>query len=137
MKNYGKSSSRTWRCAISITNLITELDCWSYCFYFYKGGIVEAIKTLFSTYQYSKQLDRDYYSNPVIHDYDMYLESMQKNNSLPLNYNDLWSKLELATRQIDQAIYSELSQYIGDNIVTITDIQFIDKGSTCVLVMER
>ena len=67
----------------------------------------------------------------------MYLESMQKNNSLPLNYNDLWSKLELATRQIDQAIYSELSQYIGDNIVTITDIQFIDKGSTCVLVMER
>jgi hypothetical protein len=71
-----------------------------------------------------------------MHDYNMYLELMDKSNSLPLNHTDLWSRLELATREVDQAIYAELRQYIGDTSVIITDVQFIDDGVNCILVLE-
>jgi hypothetical protein len=112
------------------------VDCWAPCFYFYKGGVAEAVRVLLSTYQYSIT-DRDYYCNPVTHDYDLYLESVSKNNALPLNYSDLWRKLELATKQIDQAISLELNQYLGDHVVTITDVQFIGNGTSVILVAER
>lgn len=61
---------------------------------------------------------------------------MEKDNSLPLNHNDLWSRLELATREVDNAIYAELKQYIGDAVVIITDVQFINDGVSCILVLE-
>jgi hypothetical protein len=61
---------------------------------------------------------------------------MEKDNSLPLNHNDLWSRLELATREVDNAIYAELKQYIGDTVVVITDVQFINDGISCILVLE-
>jgi hypothetical protein len=62
---------------------------------------------------------------------------MDKNNALPSNYTDLWNKLELATKQVEQAIYVELNQYLGNNVVIIADVQFIDNGTSVILVAER
>ena len=135
-KRLGPNSYHTWRCAVSITELIQTLNCFSHCFYFYNGGLVEAIKVLFSTFQYSKQLNRDYYNNPVIYDYESFLEVMQKHNALPLGHANLWNVIDLATKEIDKAIYLELEQYIGDEVIIIKDIHFIGDTS-CILTIER
>lgn len=136
-----KNSSRfNYNCQqryiISITELIETLNCFSSCFHFYNGGLVEAIKVLLSTFQYSKQLNRDYYDNPIIYDYESFLEVMHKHNALPLDHTNLWNLIELATKEIDRAIYTELEQYMGNEVIIIKDIDFIG-DSCCILTIER
>lgn len=131
--------SRTLRFIISTTELQETLKSWAPHFFFYKDGVNEAIKTILSTFQYPTQREHGYNLNgvnPVLHDLSVWFDALERQNALPLNYADVWDAVELAAQEIDEAIYAELRQYLGDVVAINFHATFINKRNDCLIVVE-
>lgn len=137
VKKYGINSCRIWHFVFSITNVIEKLKDLESCFYFYDNGLVDAIKTALCTIEYSEPSVLNNNVSAILYDHDSYLEQMCRNNSLPSNYVELWRNLELAIRILDQVIYSELENYLGDTKISIIDVKFMNISNDCIMTVER
>lgn len=138
-RNFGVNSSRTVRFVISISDLIEELKPYESVFFFYKDGLVDAVKTVLSTFVYPTQrLDgwNVHGANPILHDLEMCFDALERDNCLPPNHADMLDLLEIAVSQVDEAVYAELKKYLGDRDVRCFNAEFINSRHDCLICAE-
>ena len=103
--------------------LYEQLQDWGYLFFFYEGGINEAISILISTYEHPELVAEMGGENihPVINDVDMYMTALDRCNASISYPPEVMDMLELAIQGIEQAITEHMCMLFGDWVFKVVE----------------
>lgn len=103
---------------------------WDNVFFFYEGGLQQAIETILTTYDFTGRSIGMHNTalNAVMHDANVYFDGLERDNTLPPNYVNILDNITIAVALLDEAVNVVLNRFLKGVEYSVVEVDNI-KGS--------
>lgn len=108
---------------MSLHEVLEQVQEWNHLFFFYEGGVGEALAILIAGYEHPDLVSEfgGETLHPVINDVDLYMTALDRCNASPRYGPDMMEMIHLALECIEQTITQYMSMVFGDCVFKVVD----------------